>query len=107
MRPLIGIPPRLDERTPETGALRLNAATVAAVDAAGGAAVLLPPQRDAAALAARIDGLLLPGGGDFLPARSYPAEVAFDPVAPRQLDFDRVLLAACLERGVPVLGICY
>jgi putative glutamine amidotransferase len=107
MRPLIGIPPRLDERGGEPAGLRVGAAVVAAVEAAGGAAVLLPPQRDAAALAARLDGLLVPGGGDFLPERAYPAQVAFDAVAPRQLAFDRALLGACLERGLPLLGICY
>jgi putative glutamine amidotransferase len=33
--------------------------------------------------------------------------VEFDPVAPEQLDFDRRQLACALERGIPVLGICY
>ena len=107
MRPLIGIPPRLDARGREPGALRIGAASVAALEAAGASAVLVPPQRDPEALAARLDGLLLPGGGDFVPARAYPAEVAFDPVEPRQLEFDARLLAASLARGLPVLGICY
>jgi putative glutamine amidotransferase len=107
MRPLIGIPPRLDERGREPGSLRIGTAVVAAVEAAGGTAVLIPPQRDAQAIAAHLDGLLVPGGGDFLPERAYPAEVGFDAVAPRQLAFDRALLAAGLERGLPVLGICY
>jgi putative glutamine amidotransferase len=113
MRPLIGIPPRLDQRgreaggPGETGILRLGVGCVAALEAAGAGALLLPPQPDPEALAARIDGLLLPGGGDFLPARSYPAQVFFDPVAPRQQAFDTALLAASLARGLPVLGICY
>jgi len=33
--------------------------------------------------------------------------VRFDPVDPRQLAFDRALLAAALAREIPVLGICY
>jgi putative glutamine amidotransferase len=107
MRPLIGIPPRLRERGRETGRLELGTAVVAALDAAGADAVILPPQGDPRALAVRFDGLLLPGGGDFLPARSYPAEVVFDPVAPRQHAFDTALLAASLERDMPVLAICY
>ena len=107
MRPLIGISPRLDERGDAGPALRIGAAVVAAVEAAGGVPLLLPPQRDADALALRIDGLLLPGGGDFLPERAYPPSVAFDAVAPRQLAFDTALLAASLARGLPVLGICY
>ena len=107
MRPLIGIPPRLDARGREPAALRAGTACLAALETAGAAAVLVPPQQGPEALAARLDGLLVPGGGDFLPARAYPAEVAFDPVEPRQLDFDAKLLAAALARGLPVLGICY
>ena len=107
MRPLIGIPPRLDERGSEAATLRIGAAIAAAVEAAGGVPVLLPPQRDPEALAQRVDGLLLPGGGDYMPERSYPAAVGFDAVAPRQLAFDRALLASALERRLPVLGICY
>jgi len=107
MRPLIGIPPRLSERGQGGAAYRIGAALVAAVEQAGGAALLLPAQRDPEALAARLDGVLLPGGGDFLPQRAYPDAVEFDPVAPRQLAFDRSLLAAALERRLPLLGICY
>jgi putative glutamine amidotransferase len=107
MRPLIGIPPRLDERGDAGATLRIGAAVVAAVEAAGGVPLLLPPQRDVDALARRIDGLLVPGGGDFVPERAYPRSVAFDGVAPRQLAFDSALLAAAIARGLPVLGICY
>jgi putative glutamine amidotransferase len=103
----MGIPPRLDEPGREAATLRIGAAVAAAVEAAGGVPVLLPPQRDPASLVRRLDGLLLPGGGDFLPERAYPAAVGFDPVAPRQLAFDRALLAGALERRLPVLGICY
>ena len=67
----------------------------------------LPLQRHAAALVDRLDGLLVPGGGDFLPERSYPAGVEFDATSRDQLDFDRRVLARALERGIPVLGICY
>ena len=107
MRPLIGIPPRLRERGRDGAGLELGAAVVAALDAAGADAVIVPPQADPHVLAARLDGLLLPGGGDFLPARGYPDGVVFDPVAPRQQAFDTALLAASLERELPVLAICY
>jgi len=78
-----------------------------AVDQAGGLAVHLPMQSAPAELAARIDGLLLPGGDDFLPERPYPADVAFDPAPEEQVAFDRALLDAALARDLPVLGICY
>jgi putative glutamine amidotransferase len=110
MRPLIGIPPCLDEQgrwRPSREYHYADAAYARAVAEAGGLPVYLPLQRDAAALAERVDGLLLPGGGDFAPARAYPAGVAFDPVPERQLAFDRALLEAALERDRPVLGICY
>jgi gamma-glutamyl-gamma-aminobutyrate hydrolase PuuD len=110
MRPLIGIPPCLDE----VGRWRsgreyqyVDAAYARAVEAAGGTPVYLPLQEDAAALVDRLDGLLIPGGDDLLPERPYPPEVVFDPTPERQLAFDRALLAAALERRVPVLAICY
>ncbi|HKA14671.1 MAG TPA: gamma-glutamyl-gamma-aminobutyrate hydrolase family protein [Myxococcota bacterium] len=110
MRPLIGIPPCLDERgrwRPAREYHYADAAYARAVAQAGGVPVYLPQQDGAAELAERIDGLLLPGGGDFAPDRAYPAGVAFDVVPERQLAFDRALLAATLDRDRPVLAICY
>jgi len=69
--------------------------------------VCLPLQQDAAALVDRLDGLLVPGGGDFVPSRSYPPGVEFDATSRNQLDFDGRVLARALERGIPVLGVCY
>jgi gamma-glutamyl-gamma-aminobutyrate hydrolase PuuD len=103
MRPLIGIPPRL---APE-GRQQLDRRYADAVADAGGAAVLLPVQRDVRSLLRRVDGVLVPGGGDFAPPAPYPADVPFDRVLPEQLDFDTRLLDAALEAGRPVLGICY
>jgi gamma-glutamyl-gamma-aminobutyrate hydrolase PuuD len=110
MRPLIGMPPCLDER----GRWRtgrdyhyLDAAYAAALSECGASAVVLPAQPDAEELVARLDGLLLPGGDDLLPDRPYPPEVQFDAVPDRQLAFDRRLLAAALQRDLPLLGICY
>ncbi len=110
MRPLIGIPLCLDDRgrwNPERDYLYIDTAYARAVAAAGGVAVHLPIQDDPAALAARIDGLLLPGGDDFRPPRPYPPDVRFDAAPERQIRFDRGLLEAALERELPVLGICY
>ena len=101
MRPLIGIPPCLDERgrwRPTREYHYADTAYARAVSEAGGIPVYLPQQEDVAALADRLDGLLLPGGGDFAPDRAYPSGVSFDLVPERQLAFDRALLGAALER---------
>jgi len=110
MRPLIGIPPRLDERGrwhPGREYHYADAAYARAIAEAGGSPVYLPHQDDTAALAERIDGLCVPGGGDFAPPRAYPTGVSFDPVPARQLAFDRALLAVALARDRAVLAICY
>ena len=92
---------------PRIGILRpepqLDARYAEAVREAGGEPVALAP---GAALAG-LDGLVIPGGGDFAPPRPYPPGVAFSLVAPEQLASDLALLRAALERGLPVLGICY
>ena len=110
MKPLIGIPLCLDERgrgEPPRPTQYLATSYARAVEGAGGIPVHLPLQEDAESLARRTDGLLIPGGGDFLPERPYPGGVVFDAVPAEQLDFDRRLLAASLDAGRPVLGICY
>ena len=78
-----------------------------AVEAAGAVPILLPIQSDVGALVDGVDGLLIPGGDDFLPGRAYPAGVRFDPAPRAQIDFDSRLLEAALARGRPVLGVCY
>lgn len=80
-------------------------ALVAHVRAAGGLPVVLPhASGDAAALAARLDGLLLSGGEDLDPARSGASGArATDPARD---DSELALLAAARERRLPVLGIC-
>ena len=85
----------------------VDAAYARAIERAGGIAVYLPMQGEPAALLARVDALLVPGGDDLLPPRPYPPEVRFEAVPAAQLGFDRALVAAALARGVPLLGICY
>jgi putative glutamine amidotransferase len=82
-----------------------------AVQAAGGMALLLPPD-DAAAeqpgeLLELVDGLLLAGGADVDPAaygaRPHPETAGSRPERDR---FELALTHAALERDLPVLGIC-
>jgi putative glutamine amidotransferase len=74
---------------------------------AGGIPLLLPPLPGIAAAVARLDGLVLTGGGDIDPA-AYGAEPhprTAKVSRPRDLA-ELELLAAGLAEGLPVLGIC-
>jgi putative glutamine amidotransferase len=75
--------------------------------AGGGQPVLLPPQPGVASLLARIDGLVLSGGGDIDPAL-YGADrdPATDPANPGRDDAEVELARQAIEAGLPVLGIC-
>ena len=96
----------------------LPATYVRAVAAAGGVPVLLPPSAGtagpeaagpsvAAALVARLDGLVLSGGPDVDPRRygATPQPETGPPRAARDA-FELDLLAAATAAGVPVLGVC-
>ncbi len=110
MKPIIGISESLDARGRWRAGrdyLYLDFAYARAVEDAGGAPLHLPIQCDANAPLERIDGLVIPGGDDLPPDRAYPSGVRFDPTPQQQIDFDRRLLVGALERGVPILGICY
>jgi putative glutamine amidotransferase len=81
---------------------------VAAVQRAGGIAMLLPIDlRAPGVLLERIDGLLLIGGADVDPA-SYGAEPhpATEATYPERDRFEIELLTGALARGVPLLAIC-
>jgi putative glutamine amidotransferase len=84
-----------------------DAAYAAAVEAAGGRALHLAGGDDAGEAVAELDGLVIPGGDDFLPPAPYPAHVSFRPAAPEQIARDLALVRAALAAGTPVLGICY
>ncbi|GAB2499845.1 gamma-glutamyl-gamma-aminobutyrate hydrolase family protein [Nocardiopsis aegyptia] len=91
----------------EMPAVLLPGAYTDAVTAAGAVPVLLPPLTGVADAVARLDGLLLAGGGDIGPGL-YGAE-AEEHTAGVQAARDgaeSALLAAALERGIPVLGVC-
>lgn len=110
MRPLIGISQGLDERGrwhPRREYAYLDTSYSVALAQSGATPILLPIQDDIGALAQRLDGLLIPGGGDFPPPHPYPAQIRFETVPLRQLAFDQSLLAAASARRLPVLAICY
>lgn len=77
------------------------------VVAAGGLAVHLPAHADPVASMARMEALILTGGTDVGPAL-YGDRVrdTTPPLDPVRDAFELRLLAAALERGVPVLAIC-
>ena len=76
--------------------LRLRANYAGAIHAAGGLALILPPEPRALPQAlALADGVLLTGSD---------AGVI---VAPRRAAFEQALIAEALARGLPILGICH
>jgi putative glutamine amidotransferase len=78
---------------------------VAAVTAAGGRAVVLPPDPDADVLT-RLDALVLAGGADVgaarYGARPHPRTVD----RPERDDGELALAAAALDADLPLLGVC-
>ncbi len=83
-----------------------------AVAGAGGRPVVLPPSRDGIRSADRLlapcAGLLLTGGGDVSP-ELYGGEPGAGPdeADPLRDACELALLAAAVERGLPVLAICH
>lgn len=81
------------------------------IEAAGGIAVLLHPQpldkEGARRIVKGLDGLMLCGGRDVDPAR-YGSEPLSTTEKPDRLrdNTEDLLLAAAIEMGVPILGIC-
>jgi putative glutamine amidotransferase len=109
MAPRIGIPPSLDAAgrwRPGRRFHYLDAAYADAVAEAGGTPIYLAAG-PAPAQIAGIDGLLIPGGPDFVPPSPYPEGVRFAPAPEAQLAFDRALLGAARGARLPVLGVCY
>ncbi|WP_405579151.1 gamma-glutamyl-gamma-aminobutyrate hydrolase family protein [Streptomyces sp. NBC_01190] len=82
---------------------------VRSVRAAGAIAVLLPPDRPAAAaeVVARMDAVIVSGGPDVDPGRygqvPHPRTV---PALPERDAWEAAVLQAALERGRPLLGVC-
>ena len=84
---------------------------IAAVQRAGGMALLLPPdeqlERDPDEVLDLIDGLILAGGADIDPA-TYGAEPHAETrnTVPRRDTFEIALARRAIERDLPLLGIC-
>ena len=113
-KPLIGITTYLQRA--QTGVWDTRAAFLpetyfAAIGAAGGIPVLLPPQPLDGGVAeqvmARLDGLIISGGLDVEPAR-YGAEAHPESDHPSRIrdDWDDALLSAAIAQEVPFLAIC-
>lgn len=112
MKPVIAITPSPSRGTLANGTfLRYSTASayVAAVLAAGGFPVILPPQDDhAGPLLDAVHGLLLSGDGDVEPARYGAARVHATTygVSPERDRFEIDLFQEAVARDLPVLGIC-
>jgi putative glutamine amidotransferase len=114
MRPAIGICAAVERARwgPWDAEVALMPLTyAAAVQAAGGLALVLPPDpaavEEPAALLARLDALVLAGGADVDPA-AYGAdtEAETDRPWPERDRFELALTREAIERGIPVLGVC-
>jgi putative glutamine amidotransferase len=113
-RPVIGICTAL-ERAQWTvwdqEALLLPRAYIDAIQAAGGMALMLPPdeqlERDPDEVLDLLDGLILAGGADVAPGRygATPHPSVQEPRPDRDA-LELALAAASRAAGLPVLGIC-
>jgi putative glutamine amidotransferase len=95
----------------EDRAAMVPAGYVAAVQRAGGIAVLLPPDpaaiEDPDPVLDLVDGLILAGGVDVDPATyGASAHEATDPPNEMRDAFELALARRALERDLPLLGIC-
>ncbi|MER6597990.1 gamma-glutamyl-gamma-aminobutyrate hydrolase family protein [Streptomyces parvus] len=112
-RPVIGISTYQDPArwgVWEMPAVLLPAAYPRLVRAAGGLAVLLPPDdaEDAARdTVAALDGLVIAGGADVEPARyGAVADPRTGPPARERDAWELALIRAAIDQQVPLLGIC-
>ncbi len=113
--PMIGVTtsvtvPRDPEERSKPERAYVNAAYLAAVQDAGGVPVPLPPQLDArslSALAERLDGLLLTGGGDLDPALfNEPPHPTLLEVSRARDTLELALVRNFLRALRPILAIC-
>jgi len=86
----------------------LPAVYARSVEAAGGIAVLLPPQSELASpVVERLDGLIISGGADVDPDRyGRPPHPLTGGLRPDRDTWELSLLEAAQQAGLPTLGIC-
>ncbi len=110
-RPLIGLTATFcTHATYDMPMAALGQRYVEAIYDAGGLPLLIPadtPPEMAEALLARVDGLLLTGGGDIDPARygGQPHDAVYD-IRPARDALEIALVETAVAAGVPFLGIC-
>ncbi|GAA1724525.1 gamma-glutamyl-gamma-aminobutyrate hydrolase family protein [Microbacterium paludicola] len=109
-RPLIGISAPLRRLDTEHGTdlpyAALGTDYIEAVEAAGGIPIVLPPIGDPAQLAARLDGLVLSGGGDVDPTRYGGRPEPGVEYSAQRDGFELELARAARDLNIPTLGIC-
>jgi putative glutamine amidotransferase len=111
MRPLIGITcqPALNANS-QRPLYGLGKSYVHAVEMAGGIPLLIPPLGDDAslrAIAERLDGVLLSGGGDVDPARYGEEPIPqLGLVEPERDELELKLARIAIEDEQPLFGIC-
>jgi putative glutamine amidotransferase len=103
LRPIIGITADIEDNR-----FKLNRDYAAAVEKAGACPVLLAPSRNAADIASRIDGFLIPGGSDLHPSY-YTENVNYEIkiVERDRSGFEFTIIHEIIKLRKPVLGICY
>lgn len=112
MKPVIGITTTPLVEPQAHGTFRrylVSVPYVRAVEAAGGLALILPPQTDAVEqLVTMIDGLLLTGGADMAPDLYGDADVheATYGVDAERDSFELELFEAAMAQDKPIFGIC-
>jgi gamma-glutamyl-gamma-aminobutyrate hydrolase PuuD len=109
MRPLIGLTVGSAQHRDGYTYAQLRATYIHAVANAGGVPLLVPPQADHDALVAlleRLDGLLLPGGGDVDPAEYGEPMQGAEPPNPALDALELTAVRWAIRRDLPTLGIC-
>jgi putative glutamine amidotransferase len=110
MRPVIGITSYVEPASwavwHDQRAVILQWGYVEAVTAAGGRAVVLPPDGTDADVVEVLDGLVLAGGADIGPHLYGETPAPLTDPRPDRDAGEIALLRAALDRDLPVLGVC-